>query len=117
MDRYELYIRTSEAQARSSVMASMLGSEASIDRSLADRDIDEASHRVDRLLLVVDALWDLVKGEGLTDDDLRHRLAEMEQAVAAEGAGPAARCRSCDSVLDASRTTCAICGEPIPRPA
>jgi hypothetical protein len=116
MDRYELSIRTSEAQGRASVMASILGSEASIDRSLADRDLDEASYRVDRLLLVVDALWDLVRDEGLTDEDLRRRLDELEQSVAAGSARPAARCRSCDSVLDESRPTCAICGEPIPRP-
>lgn len=104
----EAYFHATAARGRSSAMASALGSAADLDRSLSNRGLQGVSDRADRLLLVIDALWSIVRESGLDDDALRRRVAELEAA----GRPVPARCRACDSALDPARASCAFCGEP-----
>ncbi len=76
-------------------------------------DVDE---RVDRLLLVVQAMWSLLRDAGLTDEELAARIAELDLADGrADGqARPEPQvCPDCDSKIPAGFDHCQICGRPV----
>lgn len=79
-------------------------------------DIHDVNARVDRLLLVVDALWSMVRERGYTDEQLAERIRSLD---AADGTIDGARtprprpCTSCDSMVEPGRTTCAFCGAAV----
>lgn len=104
------YVMGQRAAARAgafSVVANHIGGGSS---AAALEALDE---RVDRLLLVVEALWGLLKEQGLTDEQLAARIAELDAADgAADGrrAPAAVTCRSCGSKVAAGLPRCQICG-------
>ena len=76
-------------------------------------DLHDVNERIDRLLLVVDALWSMLKERGYTDEDLAERIRAID---AADGSADGARkplprrCSSCESMVEPGRRTCAFCG-------
>jgi hypothetical protein len=75
--------------------------------------LEALDERVDRLLLVVEAMWTLLREQGLTDEQLAARIAELDAADgAADGRRVAAAvtCRSCGSKVAAGLPRCQICG-------
>ena len=69
--------------------------------------------RVDRLLIVVEALWSLLREHGHTDQELAARIKELDGADGiADGRHTqrAAVCKSCDSKVPAGMARCQICG-------
>ena len=87
---------------------------ANLDRSFNDdrhaqqrdraEDLDE---RIDRLLLLTEAMWELLsKHLGFTD----HRDGHLDNRVAR----PARRCQACESAVPADRPTCQFCGVEVP---
>lgn len=71
-----------------------------------------------RLALVTEAMWSLLSERlGLTDDDLRARIAELD---AADGTVDGQRrdtprpCGTCEAKVPADRDTCQFCGAPAP---
>jgi hypothetical protein len=82
-------------------------------------ELHDVNERIDRLLLVVDALWTLLKDTGYTDEQLRERIHEIDLAdgVADGRRTPRpVRCTSCDSMVEVGRATCAFCGAPVDGP-
>ena len=79
-------------------------------------DIHDTNERIDRLLLVVDALWSILKERGYTDEQLAERIRALD---AADGTIDGARtprprpCPNCDSMVEPGRTTCAFCGATV----
>lgn len=76
-------------------------------------DIHDANERIDRLLLVVDALWSMLKERGYTDEDLAERIRTIDGADGlADGARKPRprRCSSCDAMVEPGRKACAFCG-------
>ncbi|HSJ70490.1 MAG TPA: hypothetical protein VLA29_02465 [Acidimicrobiia bacterium] len=71
--------------------------------------------RVDRLILVVDAIWSLLEESGLTDEQLRERI---EQIDAADGVSDgrrtvrASECRRCGAMVPGDLPACQFCGTP-----
>jgi hypothetical protein len=63
--------------------------------------------RVDRLLVVVEAMWSLLREHGHTDEELAGRIEELEKSRAARST---ITCRSCGSRLPADLPRCQICG-------
>lgn len=63
--------------------------------------------RVDRLLLVVEAMWSMLREHGHTDEELGLRIEELEKSRAAR---TTITCRSCGSRLPADLPRCQICG-------
>jgi len=110
------YVLGERAASRAAAMSRSAGAAAAGSVTGQLHDIDA---RIDRLLLVVDALWSLLKDAGYTDEQLRERIHEIDlvDGVADGRRTPRpTRCTSCDSMVEAGRVTCAFCGAPVDRP-
>ena len=76
-------------------------------------------HDIDRLLLITEALWTLMKQEhGYTDDKLVKLIQDIDQRKTnAKGVtvkdAPVA-CPACGRPNTASRIACMYCGNPLP---
>lgn len=99
--------------AKAAAAASATGAEALRAASGKMADVDD---RLDRLVLVVEALWNLLKQQGFTDEQL---VAEVAALDAADGQAdgrrtPAATdCPSCNSKVAAGLPRCQICGTEV----
>jgi hypothetical protein len=84
-------------------------------RSVKD-DIIGLEERLDRLLLVTQALWSLLrKRTKLTEDDLMNEVTELDlQDGKLDGkvTKPIVRCPKCDSAICHKFNRCLFCGEP-----
>lgn len=77
-------------------------------------DVDE---RVDRLLLVVAAMWSLFQDTGLTEEQLEQRMRELDEAdgVADGKLTPAmVTCANCGAAVSGELSACQFCGTPVP---
>lgn len=82
-------------------------------------ELADLEARLDRLVLVIEALWSLLVESGYTDEQLADRIRILD---AADGS-PDGRltptpspCRSCGAMVEAGRTTCAFCGTAVSYP-
>ena len=104
---------TEAARLQAAASTPMVPAASSTSRML---DIDD---RVDRLVLVVQAMWALLEETGLSEEDLLAKIRELDLADGVED-GKSTRlpvtCSSCGSASPAGRTTCQLCGEPIGEP-
>ncbi|MEZ5175185.1 MAG: hypothetical protein R2823_03160 [Acidimicrobiia bacterium] len=76
-------------------------------------EVLEVHDRVDRLLLVVEAMWSLLEEGGYSEDQLRRRIAEIDMADGSKDGKKtvlASECKSCGSMVPAGRATCQFCG-------
>ncbi|MGF1665601.1 MAG: hypothetical protein ACFCVC_04935 [Acidimicrobiia bacterium] len=79
-------------------------------------EFHDVNERVDRLILVVDAMWSLLKDSGWTDEQLRDRLRELDVIDGVEDGRRTARpspCGGCGSMVEVGRSSCAFCGVAI----
>lgn len=75
--------------------------------------------RVDRLILVVDAMWSLLEESGYTDDQLRERIEQidaMDGAIDGVRRHTATPCRECGSKVTVDATNCQFCGAEVRHP-
>ncbi|MGD0744774.1 MAG: zinc ribbon domain-containing protein [Verrucomicrobiota bacterium] len=84
----------------------------------ASTNVELLSHDVDRLLMVTEALWTLMKQEhGYTDDVLTKLIEEIDgRKVVRDGVAvkdPPQACPNCGKLNSAKRTFCIYCGKPI----
>jgi len=73
----------------------------------------ELDARVDRLLLVIEAMWTMLKEDGHTDEELAARIADLDKSDGvADGrkVAPAVTCRSCGSKVMVGIPRCQTCG-------
>jgi hypothetical protein len=73
----------------------------------------ELDARVDRLLLVIEAMWSMLKEQGLTDEQLATRIHEIDSSdgvVDGRRVIPTVTCRSCGSQVMGGLPRCQICG-------
>jgi hypothetical protein len=82
-------------------------------------NVEIFKHDIDRLLLVTEALWTLMKQQqGYTDDVLVGLIQNIEKQKAAANANaakdPPAPCPFCGRLNTATRTFCMYCGKPLP---
>lgn len=93
--------------------AALSRSAAASSASQVTGDLHDVNERIDRLLLVVDAMWSMMKERGYTDEDLAGAIRSID---AADGSADGARkpmprkCTNCDSMVEPGRRTCAFCG-------
>jgi len=95
---------------------------ARYDRAEATRAAREARTEVDllrmdveRLLIICEALWTILKEQhGCTDEDLARRMAEIDMRDGAldgkVAKGPPAMCPHCKRTLHKRRPWCLYCG-------
>jgi hypothetical protein len=75
--------------------------------------VAELDARVDRLLLVIEAMWGMMKEQGLTDEQLAARIAEIDNSdgiIDGRRVIPAVTCKSCGSKVMGGLPRCQICG-------
>ena len=85
----------------------------------ARTEVDLAKHDIERLLMVTEALWTLLKREhGYTDDVLVKLVTEIDLRDGRfDGRtldSPPAPCPSCGKTNTARRPNCIFCGKPLP---
>ena len=75
--------------------------------------LEDLEARVDRLLLVIEAMWSMLKADGHTDEELAARIAALDKS---DGSADGRRvpspitCRSCGSKVMGGLPRCQICG-------
>jgi hypothetical protein len=77
-------------------------------------DVDE---RVDRLLLVVAAMWSLLEETGLSVEQLEERIRRLDEADgSADGrlTKPPVTCGNCGAAVPGELSACQFCGTPVP---
>ena len=104
------YVMGSRAAGRAASM-SVVANAMALPGAVAD--VDALDERIDRLLLVVEALWTLLKKAGHTDEELAAIIAQLDEMDgAADGRKSKAptTCSSCGSKVAAGLPRCQICG-------
>jgi hypothetical protein len=95
--------------------AARLASASSIPSSSESRVLN-VDDRVDRLVLVVEAMWELLEASGFSEEQLVAKIAELDAADGVSD-GKVTRtpvvCAACGSASPAGRDTCQVCGESL----
>lgn len=86
--------------------------------AVSDRAVDRVEVRLEALLLLTDAVWELA-GErlGLTEADLLAKVAEIDArdgTVDGRRVSLPRRCSQCRAAISNDRATCAFCGHAEP---
>lgn len=77
--------------------------------------IHALNDRIDRLVLVVEAMWSLLEESGFNEEDLAARISQLDQADGeADGkrAQETGRCEDCGAVIGRGLPNCQFCGHP-----
>ena len=80
-------------------------------------DLLDVHERVDRLVLVIEAMWSLLEESGYTPEQLQKRIEAIDAADGtADGKRTAkvAQCRACGSKVAAGLPACQFCGTKVP---
>lgn len=110
MDFLMGYVLGERAASRAAAFSRTAGASAG---SQVTGELHDLDTRIDRLLLVVDALWSMLKERGYTDEDLAMRIRSIDEADGTvDGARKPLprRCARCDSMVEPGRRSCAFCG-------
>ncbi|RPI26120.1 MAG: hypothetical protein EHM57_00600 [Actinobacteria bacterium] len=76
-------------------------------------DLDE---RLDRLAVVVEAIWALLEQSGLSPDELEAKVAELEKRLIQSPMTAATPCTTCDALVPRGMDHCQFCGAPAANP-
>lgn len=106
------YVMGTRQAGKAAGLASASGTLASSEAS----KIHNVNDRLDRLVIVVEAMWSLLEESGHTREQLEERILAMD---AADGAADGRvqrgklRCPGCNSVVLEGTGRCQICGEEV----
>lgn len=104
------YVLGARNKARASGLAASADTFAAIGQAAS---MDRMNERVDRLVLVVQAMWSLLEENGYTAEDLQLRISALD---AADGVADGTitrqprRCPSCGAMVGAGLDHCQFCG-------
>lgn len=104
------YVLGERAASRAAAFSRGAGANAA---SQVTGDLFDTNARIDRLLLVVDAMWSMLRERGYTDEDLAARIRSIDEsdgAVDGTRKPLPRRCGECESMVEPGRRTCAFCG-------
>lgn len=108
------YVMGQKSATDAAVYARSAGTASSMASHRRLIDVDE---RVDRLVLLVEAMWSLLEEHGFSDEELAARLIELDQSdgnLDGRRIPPPATCRSCGSKVASGLTACQFCGTDLP---
>jgi hypothetical protein len=98
--------------------ADVLGPSQNARIDAAEDASDRVAVRFDRILILVDAMWELMSERlGLSEADLLARAAEIDArdgTVDGRRTTPPRRCSKCDAAIPHDRETCVFCGHAEP---
>lgn len=86
------------------------------DSTSSHRRLIDVDERIDRLLLLVEAMWSLLEENGFSDQDLADRLIQLDHSdgnLDGRRVPPPSTCRSCGSKVAAGLAACQFCGTAI----
>lgn len=75
--------------------------------------VEILDERLDRTLLVIEALWTLLKEHGYTDEQLAARITQLDEAdgmIDGRHVPEPTTCKSCGSKIPAGLPICQFCG-------
>lgn len=104
----------------SNLRARQAGTEAasSVRHDVLRDELWRLEDRIERLLVVTDALWELASQQlGLTDEQLTAKVVEIDgRSGQVDGRRPRVirRCPSCAAAIAHGRPACAFCGADAP---
>jgi ribosomal protein L32 len=79
-------------------------------------EADLLKHDVDRLFMITESLWTLMKKEhGYSDDDLVKSINAIDLRHSGADKDAQEKCPSCGRLISAHRRLCLYCGNPVPR--
>lgn len=108
------YVMGERSATRAAAFARSAGGAAG---SSSTGELHDVNERVDRLILVVDAMWSLLKDSGWTDEQLAERLRQLDIADGIEDGRRTLKpvpCGGCGAMVEAGRASCAFCGVAVP---
>lgn len=115
MDMYDLVQRRQIKSTREAV--GLVGDETQRQARRADMEMHDLEMRVERLLTLNEALWQLVcETTGLTDAHLTYRVHELDMADGERDGRKKVRptrC-TCGAMVSARLSHCQFCGGPAP---
>ncbi|MGI9584662.1 MAG: hypothetical protein ACR2N7_03635 [Acidimicrobiia bacterium] len=94
-----------------------LASTAASGSGSSVKELLDVHDRVDRLILVVDAMWSLLEDSGYTDEQLRARIEQIDSAdgvLDGKRTPQIAQCSGCGAKVAAGLATCQFCGASVP---
>lgn len=74
----------------------------------AQLDLDE---RIDRLAIVVEAMWALLEEQGYRAEDLEAKVRQLASQALDAPMESATQCRNCRALVPRGMETCQFCGE------
>lgn len=80
-------------------------------------DLLDIHERLDRLALVVEAMWSLLEEGGYTAEQLKARIDEIDSSDGVDDGrrtARAAQCRHCGAMVAPGLPACQFCGTAIP---
>lgn len=107
------YVMGQKSAAQAASFARSAGAAGAMSSNMRMIDVDE---RIDRLVLLVEAMWSLLRDQGFTDEDLAARLMELDQqdgTMDGRRTPAPSTCRSCGSKVAAGLSACQFCGTEI----
>lgn len=113
VDRMIPFVGGYVAGARAKTRATAMGMSAhAFEIDL--RTMGEQDERTERLTLVVEAMWEILKREGYTDTDLENEInsvtARRDEGAAAAKGQP---CPECGARIAGGKDMCQICGHHV----
>ena len=114
----EFVIGYSAGQRTSTRAASLARSAAVAETAHHTNRVEDLNERIDRLAMIVRAMWELLEEQGMTPEQLVEKLEAMD-LVDGEADGQMRQapidCPACDSKVAPGLAKCQFCGVAIPR--
>lgn len=112
----EYFLGYSMGQKTASRAASLARSAAVADGTHHTNRIEDLDERVDKLFMIMRAVWALLEEQGYTADELSAKLEEIdvEDGVAdGQVRAPLVDCPSCQSKVAPGLRNCQLCGTEV----
>jgi len=93
-----------------------LASQVAARSGARSEDLFGVEDRVDRLILIVAAMWSLLEEQGLTEAQLLERIKSLDEADGTSDGiltPQASVCRQCSAKVGAGLTACQFCGTAV----
>ncbi len=116
MDFITGYVLGSRMRGKASGMAA---SAASFGSNTGAGQLYDLNDRIDRVLLVVEAMWALLEESGYTREQLAERIAELDGSDGVQdgkATPPPVPCPKCGARMSAGAPSCQFCGYDNPEP-
>ena len=96
--------------------AGLAASAAQFSKTGSASDTADLNMRVDRLTLVVEAMWSILEADGHTQEELMDRIAELDAEDGSEDGrrlSPPVECPHCRAKVSRGLSVCQFCGTTI----